>query len=121
MANYPTKEEAMADKTEILKAIWLTIILYHWKKTEERVTGIGPVSATWQAAVLPLNYTRNIYFYMQLPACISCAESTAGRYPRSITILTLNSVFAKALDRGCVGVPRLELGTSSSQTRRSTI
>ena len=25
----------------------------------ERVTGIGPVSATWQAAVLPLNYTRS--------------------------------------------------------------
>ena len=29
----------------------------------ERVTGIGPVSATWQAAVLPLNYTRTIYLY----------------------------------------------------------
>ena len=33
------------------------------QNTEERVTGIGPVSATWQAAVLPLNYTRNINFY----------------------------------------------------------
>lgn|GEM_PF-5045924 len=24
----------------------------------ERVTGIGPVSTTWEAVVLPLNYTR---------------------------------------------------------------
>lgn len=25
----------------------------------ERVTGIEPASAAWEAAVLPLNYTRN--------------------------------------------------------------
>ena len=30
----------------------------------ERVTGIGPVSATWQAAVLPLNYTRNVHHFI---------------------------------------------------------
>jgi hypothetical protein len=59
----------------------------------ERVTGIGPVSATWQAAILPLNYTRNyLYFNIKVPQ--------RGNF---------------------VGVPRLELGTSSSQTRRSTI
>ena len=30
----------------------------------ERVTGIGPVSGTWQAPVLPLNYTRNVFIIL---------------------------------------------------------
>ena len=29
----------------------------------ERVTGIGPVSTTWEAVILPLNYTRTPRFY----------------------------------------------------------
>lgn len=27
----------------------------------ERVTGIGPALVAWEATVLPLNYTRNLY------------------------------------------------------------
>lgn len=45
----------------------------------ERVTGFEPVSATWQAAVLPLNYTR-----------ISIANNS-----RHARILILNSVLEK--------------------------
>ena len=36
--------------------------LAQYYRPVERVTGIGPVSGTWQAPVLPLNYTRNINF-----------------------------------------------------------
>ena len=31
----------------------------------ERVTGIGPVSTTWEAVVLPLNYTRKSYLVIR--------------------------------------------------------
>src|SRR4030095_6511066 len=43
--------------------------LFAREKTNERVKGIEPSCAAWEAAVLPLNYTRKGIFDFRLPMC----------------------------------------------------
>src|SRR5215472_13771752 len=46
----------------------------------ERVKGIEPSCAAWEAAVLPLNYTRNGIFDFRLPMCdLQPAKITATK------------------------------------------
>ena len=47
----------------------------------ERVAGIEPASSAWKAEVLPLNYTRGVYFHLGTRA------HTEGSYPPSGVIL----------------------------------
>lgn len=56
----------------------------------ERVTGIEPASAAWEAAVLPLNYTRTIIWCPQInnPYSIS-----TNMYRQSLFILYITLVF----------------------------
>ena len=61
----------------------------------ERVTGIGPVSATWQAAVLPLNYTRiNQYFNIKIRSSrhkeTTCVENNFGVKLHTLTYFLLS-------------------------------
>src|SRR6266478_10105987 len=63
------------------------------KRRKERVRGIEPPCAAWEAAVLPFNYTRGRIFDFRLPSCDlqvannHCQEITSSSFvPAGVAI-----------------------------------
>ena len=63
----------------------------------ERVKGIEPSYAAWEAAVLPLNYTRGGHAFLAQPrATMQSIRSVAGSAPAWLTCLRSVSVAARS-------------------------
>ena len=59
------------------------------EKEKERVRGIEPPCAAWEAAVLPLNYTRSMIFDFRFPIadCNLNKASEQNRRPRRMAVV----------------------------------